>query len=182
VQRSASAGELTRVFKGVYVSNEGGRVEVERRVRAQWVDIGGTLIPGGVVSHISAFHGQPQDHVWTVSHPSLVRKRLELPGLTFQLIEGPGPLPGDMPLGQSGLHWASQPRMLLENLGRKAPRRVGQEQVEEWLVERLNASGERFLNELRDKAASLAEPLGMKEALVTLRSMIGEWGHTRRAN
>jgi hypothetical protein len=101
------------------------------------------------------------------------RKRLELPGLTFQLIEGPGPLPGDMPLSQSGLHWASQPRMLLENLGRKAPRRVSREQVETWLVERLNASGERFLNELRDKAASLAEPLGMREALVTLRSMIG---------
>jgi hypothetical protein len=62
VQRSAVGGKLTRVFKGVYVSNEGGQAEVERRVRAQWVDIGGVLIPGGVVSHISAFHGQPQDH------------------------------------------------------------------------------------------------------------------------
>lgn len=174
VQRSAVGGKLTRVFKGVYASNEGGQAEVERRVRAQWVEIGGMLIPGGVVSHISAFHGQPQDHVWMVSHPSLVRKRLELPGLAFQLVEGPGPLPGDMPLSQSGLHWASQPRMLLENLGRKAPRRVGQEEVEKWLIERLNASGEAFLNELRDKAASLAEPLGMKEELETLRGLIGE--------
>ena len=174
VQRSAVGGKLTRVFKGVYASNEGGQAEVERRVRAQWVEIGGMLIPGGVVSHISTFHGQPQDHVWMVSHPSLVRKRLELPGLAFQLVEGPGPLPGDMPLSQSGLHWASQPRMLLENLGRKAPRRVGQEEVEKWLIERLNASGEAFLNELRDKAASLAEPLGMKEELETLRGLIGE--------
>ena len=174
VQRSAAGGKLTRVFKGVYASNEGGQAEVERRVRAQWVDLGGMLIPGGVVSHISAFHGQPQDNVWMISHPSLVRKRLELPGLAFQLVEGPGPLPGDMPLSQSGLHWASQPRMLLENLGRKAPRRVGQEEVEKWLIERLNVSGEAFLNELRDKAASLAEPLGMKEELETLRGLIGE--------
>jgi hypothetical protein len=174
VQRRAAAGELTRVYKGVYVNNEGGHAEIERRVRAQWVDIGGVLIPGGVVSHISAFHGQPQDHVWTVSHPSLVRKKLELPGLVFQLVEGPGPLPGDMPLSQSGLHWASQPRMLLENLGRKAPRRVGQEDVEAWLIKQLNAAGEKFLNELRDKAASLAEPLAMQEQLETLRSMIGE--------
>jgi len=87
VHRSAAAGELTRVYKGVYVSNEGGQAEVERRVRAQWVDIAGMLIPGGVVSHISAFRGQSQDHIWTVSHPSLVRKKLELPGLAFQLVD-----------------------------------------------------------------------------------------------
>ena len=61
-----------------------------------------------------------------------LRKKLELPGLAFQLVEGPGPLPGDMPLSQSGLHWSSPARMLLENLGRKAPRRVGQEEVEKW--------------------------------------------------
>lgn len=174
VQRLAAAGMLTRIFKGIYVSGEGGRDEVERRVRAHWMDVGGMLIPGGVVSHISAILGRPQDHVWTVSHPTLVRKKLELPGLTFQLVEGPGPLPGDMPLGQSGLHWSSQARMLLENLGRKAPRRVGQEKVEAWLIKYLNASGEKSLNELRDRAASLAERLSMQEQLETLRSLVGE--------
>ncbi|MGU7775940.1 Fic family protein [Burkholderia sp. MR1-5-21] len=174
VQRMAVAGSLTSVFKGVYVNSEGGPAEVERRVRAHWMDIGGMLIPGGVVSHISAFSGQAQDHVWTVSHPTLVRKRLELPGLTFRLIEGPGPLPGDMPLGQSGLHWSSQARALLENLGRRAPRRAGQEEVEAWLIKHLNAAGEKSLNELRDRAASLAERLNMQEQLETLRGMIGE--------
>jgi hypothetical protein len=174
VQRQAAAGELTRVYKGMYVSSEGGTAEVERRVRANWMDIGGMLIPGGVVSHISAFTGLPQDNVYTVSHPTLVRKKLELPGLAFQLVEGRGPLPGDMPLSQSGLHWSSQPRFLLENLGRKAPRRAGQEAVEAWLIERLNASGEKFLNDLRDKAASLAKPLDMEDQLETLRSLIGE--------
>jgi len=174
VQRQATAGELIRIFRGAYVSTEGGTAEIERRVRAQWMDIGGMLIPGGVISHISALRGQPQNHVWTVSHPTLVRKKLMLPGLAFQLIEGPGPLPGDMPLGQSGLHWSSQARALLENLGRKAPRRAGQEEVEAWLIKHLNASGEKFLNELRDRAASLAERLNMQEQLQTLRAMIGE--------
>ncbi|MFC0401457.1 hypothetical protein [Paraburkholderia rhizosphaerae] len=174
VQRLAAGGALIRVSKGVYVSNEGGATEIERRVRAHWMDIGGMLIPGGVVSHISAIRGQPQDHVWTVSHPTLVRKKLELPGLAFQLVEGPGPLPGDMPLGQSGLYWSSQARALLENLGRKAPRRVGQEEIEAWLIKHLNASGEKLLNELRDRAASLAERLKMPEQLEVLRGMIGE--------
>ena len=174
VERLAASGAFTRIFKGVYVNAEGGSDDVQRRVRTRWMDIGGTLIPGGVVSHISAIRGQPQEDVWTVSHPTLVRKRLELPGLAFQLVKGPGPLPGDMPLGQSGLYWSSQARMLLENVGRKAPRRVGQEEVEAWLIEHLNASGERFLNDLRDKAASLAERLGMQDQLETLRSMIGE--------
>ncbi|MFM0554503.1 Fic family protein [Paraburkholderia sediminicola] len=174
VERLAATGVFSRIFKGVYVNAEGGSDEVQRRVRSRWMDIGGTLIPGGVVSHISAMRGQTQESVWTVSHPTLVRKRLELPGLAFQVVKGPGPLPGDMPLGQSGLYWASQARMLLENLGRKAPRRVGQEEVEAWLIKHLNASGEQFLNDLRDKAASLAERLGMQAQLEILRSLIGE--------
>lgn len=47
VQRLAAAGTLTNVFKGVYVKSEGGEAEVERRVRAHWMDIGGVLVPGG---------------------------------------------------------------------------------------------------------------------------------------
>lgn len=174
VQRAATVGKLTKVLKGVYVSSEGGPDEVARRVRGQWTAIGGVLAPGGVVSHISALHGMPQDRVWTISHPTLTRRRVEIPGVTFDLVEGPGPLPGDMPLAQSGLHWASQPRMLLENLGHKAARRAGQEEVEAWLIKHLNASGEQFLNEVRDKAVSLAERLGMQTQLESLRGLIGE--------
>ncbi len=173
VQRLAAAGTLTNVFKGVYVNSEGGLPEVERRVKTHWMAIGGMLIPGGVVSHVSAFKGVAHENVWTVSHPTLVRRKLELPGLAFQVLEGPGPLPGDMPLGQTGLHWSSQARALLENLGRKAPRRAGADEVEAWLIKHLNASGEPFLNDIRDKAASLAERLGMQEQLETLRGMIG---------
>lgn len=174
VQRMAAAGELTRVYKGAYVSAEGGQAEVERRVRAQWMAIGGMLIPGGVVSHISAFYGQAQENVWTVSHPTLLRRRIDLPGLAFQLVAGPGPLSGDMSLNNSGLHWSGQARMILENLGRKAPRRAGPEAVEAWLISQLNVSGERALNELRDRAVSLAEPLAMQGQFDTLRGMIGE--------
>lgn len=174
VQRLAAAGVLTNVFKGVYVKSEGGDAEVERRIRTHWMAIGGVLMPGGVVSHVSALRGMAQENVWTVSHPTLVRRKLELPGLAFQVVEGPGPLPGDMTLGQTGLHWASQPRILLENLGHKAARRAGAQEVEDWLIKHLNASGEQFLNDIRDKAASLAERLGMQEQLETLRGMIGE--------
>ena len=174
VQRRAANGELTRVYKGIYVSSEGGDEEVARRVGARWVQIGGMLVPGGVISHISAFYGIAQNNVWTVSHPTQARKKIQLPGLAFQVVAGPGPLAGDMNLSNSGLHWSSQTRMVLENLGRKAPRRAGQEAVERWLVDQLNAAGVKFLNDMRDKAASLAESLDMKEELQTLRGLIGE--------
>jgi hypothetical protein len=63
--------------------------------------------------------------------------------------------------------------MVLENLGKKAPRRIGRDGVERYLVNVLNASGERALNEIRDQAAALAKPLSATSELETLRAIVG---------
>lgn len=173
LQRQAQAGELVRIGRGVYVAS-GTAEEVKLRVRKNWQSIAGILVPGGVVSHISAMtSGVTANDTVTLSHPTQFGRAIQLPGLALTLLRGPGPLPGDMPLGSTGLHWASRPRMLLENIGHQAPRRAGRAAVETQLVSILAASGESALNVIRDHAAALAEHLDAQKALETLRAMIG---------
>jgi hypothetical protein len=173
MQRRHQAGELVRVHKGIYVE-AGAPGELELRVRSHWQLIAGAVVPGAVVSHLSAVKGGLLDSSWVVlSHPTLGRKRIELPGVSLVLVTGPGPLPGDLALGTTGLYWASRPRWLLENLGKQASRRAGREVVEAHLVEVLAASGEESLNRIRDEAAALAEPLAAAKQSQVLRSIIG---------
>jgi len=173
LQRQAQAGTVQRIHKGIYVA-AGPPAEVELLTRRHWQRIAGAVVPGGVVSHLSAMtSGLLPGNTVMLSHPTLFGKKVALPGLTLVLLRGPGPLPGDLPLGSSGLHWTGRARMLLENLGKKAPRRAGRDAVETFLVNVLNASGERALNDIRDQAAALAEPLGAQKNVETLRNLIG---------
>jgi len=170
LQRAAKSHQITRVAKGVYVNARdteglalGELGPVANTVRRNWQQIVGHLVPLAVVSHRSALIGgfTPEGEL-ILSHPTRFNRKLTLPGLVVVLIKGPAPLPGDMPLGESGLHWASRPRMLLENLNksRGGKRTAGKAGVETMLVNVLNASGETVLNQLRDDARHLAPLLG----------------------
>ena len=173
VQRQAGTGELRRIAKGVYVRN-GDESEIELLVRQRWQRIAGALVPGGVVSHMSAMLGKLNaDHSVVLSHPTLFGKKIALPGLTLVLLRGPGPLPSDLPLGASGLHWSGRTRMLLENIGRSAPSRTGAAAVESFLVTVLNASGEKALNDIRDQAAEIGQLLGMEKEVIKIRTLVG---------
>lgn len=173
VQRQAAAGELRRIAKGIYVKN-GEDSEVELLVRKHWQRIAGALVPGGVVSHMSAMLGKLNaDNTVVLSHPTLFGKKLSLPGLTLVLLRGPGPLPSDLPLGATGLHWSGRTRMLLENIGKSAPSRAGPIAVETFLVTVLNASGEKALNDIRDQAAELGQLLGMEKEVKKIRELVG---------
>lgn len=173
LQRQAAAGTLLRVWRGIYapvVSDE----ELAALVRRSWQRVAGMIVPGGVVSHVSAMRGGvlPTGEV-TLSHPTVFNKKVPLPGLVIRVVRGPGPLPGDLPIGTSGVHYASRPRMLLENIGRQGELRASKQEVERLLVDVLNASGEKALNEIRDQASALAEALGAQKALAELRTLIG---------
>ena len=184
LQRAAKQGLITRVAKGVYVNavtpvglapDTTGPVALI--VQRHWQKILGHVLPGAVVSHLSALRGglTPAGEV-TLSHPTRFNASIVLPGLTAVLLKGPGALPGDMPLGDSGLYWSSRPRMLLENLGKSRgarPRTAGKAGVEAKLVEILNASGEAALNRLRDDARQLAKALGADKAFTTLNALSG---------
>lgn len=176
LQRRAKAGELQRIAPGVYTL-DGSEEDVCARVRRQWQQLAGHLVPQAVVSHISAFtRGLTEAGYVTLSHPTRYNRTIKLPGVDLVLLQGAPPQPGDMPLGSTGLHWASRPRALLENLGRvttERPTRAGREAVEERLVSILNASGEETLNAVRDAAQALAPALGAEKAFEALNETVG---------
>ena len=173
LQRQAVAGVLVRVCQGVYAAPMPAD-QLAQLVRRHWARVAAVAVPGGVVSHLSAMKGGILSNGELIlSHPGSYNRKVSLPGLVLRVVRGPGYLPGDLPLQTSGLHFAGQTRMLLENLGRKADIRATREEVEGRLVAILNASGEKALNEIRDQAAALASELGAERQLQALRGVIG---------
>src|SRR5665647_2271730 len=182
LQRLAKDGKLVRLVKGIYVPVATPE-ETASLIRRNWQRVAAALVPGAVVSHISALtKGLNTDGAVTLSHPTIFNKSIKLPGVTLVLLKGPGQLPGDLPLGNTGLFWASRARAILENLGKKAPRRLGREAVEQHLVDILNASGEKALNDVRDRAAEIAFALEAEQELATLARLIGALLGTRSRN
>lgn len=176
LQRRASAGEVKRIALGVYVLAESDE-EISLKVRRHWQMIAGHLVPGAVVSHISAFTGGlMEDGYVTLSHPKRFNRTIHLPGVDLVLLKGEIYQPGDLPLGNTGLYWASQSRSILENLGRvsiERPTRAGKDLVEERLVSIMNASGEDALNRVRDGARAIASAIGLEKAFNEINSTIG---------
>ena len=173
LQRHAAAGALVRVSKGVY-GPKMEEAELAALVRRNWARVVGVVVPGGVVSHISAMKGGIlANGELVLSHPASFNRKVQLPGLLVRVLQGPGFLPGDLPIQTSGLHFAGRTRMLLENLGKKAAVRATRDEVESHLVAILNASGEKALNDIRDQAAALAPALGAERSLAELRSLVG---------
>lgn len=176
LQRRTKAGELHRIAAGVYTL-AGSDDEVGARVRRNWQQLAGHIVPRAVVSHVSAFtRGLTEAGYVTLSHPTRYNRTVRLPGVDLVLLKGPPPQPGDLPLGNSGLYWASRHRALLENLGRvttRRPIRAGRAAVEERLVSILNASGDEALNAVRDAARAIAPALGADKAFDALNEMVG---------
>lgn len=176
IQRRAKAGELVPLAEGIYTTEKNPEAQAAL-VRRNWARILGSLVPDAVVSYRSALVGGiTPDNTLFLSHPTRYNKTIKLPGLTAYLIKGPKALPGDMPHGSNGLHFASRQRHLLENLSRsrgRNPRAAGEQAVEETLVKIMNASGEPELNRIRDAARDLAKPLGLEKEYTKLDGLIG---------
>lgn len=176
IQRRAKEGELTRIAEGVYLREKEPEAQ-KAVVRRNWFRILGALAPGAVVSYRSAYAGGiTPDAVVHLSHPTKFNRKITLPGVQAVLVKGPGPLAGDMPLGNGKLYFASRPRQLLENL---SPERgahgkaAGAKAVEELLIKILHANGEAELNRVRDEARALVEPLSFEEQFRKLDKIIG---------
>lgn len=103
-------------------------------------------------------------------------KRVELPGLTVQLLDGHGPAQGDAPMMGRELYFPSMPRVLIENLTvsrGKVNKSVGRAAVEQRLIETCETRGEEALNNLRDQARALAPMLGLQREFDILDTLIG---------
>jgi hypothetical protein len=175
LRRLAAAGQLRKLYAGIYTANLDSQPDAV--VLRHWQTIVGHLLPGGVISHRSAFDGKPHQGRLVITR-GRTRRDLELPGLTVQVIPGPGPrlLPpaNDSPFG--ALYLASDPRRHLENLsrGRGWSERVLPQQAVEGSLDRiLMIGGERRLNQLRDQAREIAQQLGYQAQFKRLDRLIG---------
>lgn len=174
LQRKATKGELRRLAPGIYVPATISEEEVASLVRRNWQKIAAKVAPNAVVSHKSAIKsGIHEEGIITLSHPTIYNKQIQFPGLRFVMIKGPSILQGDMRLPEHTLFWASRPRAILENLGKNSISRMRRNEVEDLLIDVLNASGEDKLNEIRDSAKLLAPLMGMEKELATLQTLIG---------
>ena len=175
VRRLAADGHLRKLYAGVYTSNLDA--PAESVVLRHWRAIVGHLLPGGVISHRSAFDGRPQAGKLLVTR-GRTRRKLELPGLTVEVLPGqPAVTDGaarDVPYGS--LFLASESRRFLENLSRGrgwSERVLPQQEVEVQLDKMLALRGEHRLNDLRDACRTLAALLDMTPQFARLDGIVG---------
>ncbi len=175
IQRRAKEGELTRIAEGVYLREKDPKAQ-KAVVRRNWFRVLGALVPGAVVSYRSAYAGGlTKDGAVYLSHPTNFNRKISLPGVQAVLVKGPGPLPGDRPLGEGKLYFASRSRQILENLSPERGARgksAGAKAIEELLIRILHANGEAGLNRIRDEARALVEPLEFKDQFKKLDRLI----------
>ena len=182
VQRRLSEGVLQRIVPGC-VSNLPQETWPALIARER-IRILAALYPGAVLGPRSAFlGGTPSDGVMYLSYS--YTKRVELPGMTIQLLEGHGPAPGDMPMMGRNLYFPSTARVLLENLAvsrGKVKKSVGKAEVEQRLIATCEARGEDALGTLRDHARQIAPALGLEREFAQLDALIGALLGTRKTN
>jgi hypothetical protein len=182
VQRRVRAGVLIRISPGMVTSwpaEEWPALVARERIRVL-----AALFPGAVIGYRSAFDGgrPSKDNVMYLTYT--YARKVELPGLTVQLIKGNGKAPGDAPMMGRDFYFPSVPRLLLENLAnsRGAVRKsVGRAAVEERLMSICDARGEAALSAHRDEARALALVLGLEREFVLLDGLIGGILGSRRS-
>lgn len=172
VSRAARDGHVRRITTGLYTTQLSE--PLTDVVRRHAYEIAGILYPGGVIGYRTALEGGVRSRdVLFITHSSSTRR---LPGLTFRTNDGPGPLPEDMPLGET-LYLSSIERCLLENLSPSRARSgiaraAGGEAVEEYLDRRASIRGVDELQVIRDRARVIAPQLGLENEARALDRII----------
>jgi len=181
ISRRVSQGKLVKIYPGIYTDEiDKDLAEV---VRLNTWEIASYIAPGGIVSHRSAYDPRATpDGYFFITYKS--GKKVEMAGLTFVLIKGPGPVEGDRRLGNGNLYQSQFERMLIENLQRDRgiKKRLGKKEVEIILEEQALRGGETKLNQIRDRARHISVPLGMQKEFNILDGIIGALLTTHPAN
>lgn len=167
--------QIRKIAARVYTSNFSD--EPAAIIKRNWFHILSALYPDALLSHRSAleFVPTPQGHIFLTY---TYTEKIQLPGLTIQLLEGPQRLEGDNAFF-GNLHASQEARAFLENL--QVTRRNAAEsktltrsQIEERLEAIIRTRGENGLNELRDKARKISKPLGMQDEFKKLTDLISD--------
>ncbi|RPI61457.1 MAG: Fic family protein [Ignavibacteriales bacterium] len=166
--------KIRKIAPRIYSTNfeESPSAIIKRNI----LEILGNLYPDAVLSHRSAFEFKP-----TATNKLFVTytytKKIKLPGITINFLEGKGPVDGDNKM-IGALYVASEPRRFLENL--QITKKTGPDSkilsiphIEEKLDDILRIKGEEGLNSLRDKARDLSKILDMQKEYELLNKIIG---------
>lgn len=165
-------GEVKKIAPRIYTSNlqEDAAAIVKRNI----FKIIGHLYPGIRLSHRSALEYKPTatgDLFLTYTHD----RKITLPGITINMMKGPGAVPGDYLL-TDGLYVSQQERAMLENF--QESRKPGAKsktltlpEIEERLDQIVRINGEEGLNTFRDKARQLAKDVGLEKEFKKLNQM-----------
>jgi len=179
VGRLRREGTLRRIGPRIYTRNLTDTPEqiVQRNL---WPLIG-SLLPGAIISHRTAFELKPFND--TVFVTDSTGGKLVLPGLTIVRTKGAGPVDGDTKY-IAGLYLASRARAFLENLqpSRGAARKtIGRPDLEGRLARIAAQEPEAGLNRIRDAARAIAGPLSAEREFAALDNIIGALQRTRKA-
>lgn len=183
ISKLQKQGKIRKIAPRLYTSNLDDTAE--EIIRRNLFIILGNLYPGAIISHRSAFEFKPTE----ASHIFLTYKytrKINLPGITIRLLEGPKPIEGDNPFS-GNLFTSQRARAFLENL--QLSKRPGPTsktltipEIEEKLEQIVRINGEDELNTLRDNARDVAKKLTMKKEFARLDTLISALLTTRDAN
>ena len=162
ITKLLSAGVIRKIAPRVYSSNLDE--PIEGIIRRNLFQILGNLYPGVILSHRSAFEFQPTKS-GQLFLTSSYTKKVKLPGITLQFLEGASPIEGDN-MFSGELYVSQKARAFLENL--QSTKKLGSTskclslpEIEERLEQIIRVNGEDELNKLRDQARAIAEQLKM---------------------
>ena len=172
IRRDVQAGRLIKLAPRIYTSNL--EDTPENIISRNLYFILNALFPGAVLSYRTAIEGGPTaDGLLVLTYK--YTKKINLPGITLRLIEGPGVLEGDTAF-MGNLFIASRARAILENLqparGKNA-KSISREKLEAYLDKICRIHGPEELNTLRDQAKILAPQLNMKKEYQLLDKIVG---------
>lgn len=166
-------GKIRKVAPRIYTSNfeEEDSEIVKRNI---WQIIG-KLYPGALLSHRSALEFKPTS-TGNIFITYSYTKAIKLPGVNIRFLEGKDRLPNDNLLTE-GLYVSQLERALLENL--QVSRQTGPDSktlplptIEEKLEEIIRIKGDVALNEIRDKAKTIAAATDMEVEFQKLSKII----------
>lgn len=168
-------GQIRKIAPRIYTSNYAD--EPAAIIKRNWFHILSALYPQALLSHRSALEFVPTSngHVFLTY---TYTEKVQLPGLTIQLLQGPSKIEGDN-VFFGNLHASQEARAFLENLQetrRKAAesKTLTGSQIEERLEAIIRTRGESGLNELRDKARKISKSLGMQDEFKKLNDLISD--------
>ncbi len=180
ISDAVKRGHLRQIASRIYTSNHRG--EPAELIRRHWPAVASTFFPRAVVTDRSAADpGLIVDGNLFLEHEGPDRE-VELPGLTFRVRRGAGPLASDIRFGDREIYRASDARLLVENMlpsRRRATirRRLDQREVEEYLDRLARTAGEARLKQLADEVPKVAQELGLRQegdrALALVREFLG---------